>query len=787
MGRASPLFAAVLTCCGAANAAAQVAPPRDVSANTAVAGTGTIRGRVVSMAAEDSAPLRNARVSVSSPTGTIDPIFTDGSGHFEFTRLAAGRYTLTAEKTGFVRTRYGSKNDLDPPIPIAVGDATAGDLEIRMPRGAAIAGRIVDELGDAVAGATMSVGFLRTTGAEARLVGVSRPESKTDDRGEYRVGGLAAGTYYVSVEGSSEGSQVPGAPSEWARTISWGRTFYFASASLAGATAVVLTAGEERTGIDLVIAPSRLRGRILTANERPARRASVWILPPTGGFPRTVVADLQGRYEFTEVPAGDYRLTASKPGYLALEYGQQSAFEQGKVLTIRNGETLEKIDITLPGSGAITGRVVDANGDAVEGISVRVMQLVFAANRRRPTIVTGAGRRLTNDQGQYRLYGVPPGQYIVMASLADQPAAQTSVVLPPGYAPTYAPDTPNASAARRVTVGLSEQVDDINITLAQTATARVSGMVIDSLGKPVKARILVSPSYRSGAAAVEPAATASDADGRFEIHDVPSGEWVLQASMGGDVTMGQEGEFVSRYVTVNGTDATDVLLPMSSGSRVDGRIVFEGNAAADPTGVMVGTLQTDFDLSPLAGPNAVATGQPDSRFVLTGLNGPRRLRVRAPTPWSLRAIRAGGQGHHGRAAVIRLEGRLGDGRRDRPHHSGGQRYRPCDRRTRPSDGRLHGHHLLDERRSLVRRITIPRRHATEAGRHICGRQPPAGRLLRSRCRSHAGHREIWRMAGPGVPGLDRAAWRARDVGRGAGGVHHAPLDGSLTSRRKMAL
>jgi hypothetical protein len=64
-----------------------------------------------------------------------------------------------------------------------------------------------------------------------------------------------------------------------------------------------------------------IRGRILTANERPARRASVWILPPTGGIPRTVVADLQGRYEFTEVPAGDYRLSAGKPGYLALEYG----------------------------------------------------------------------------------------------------------------------------------------------------------------------------------------------------------------------------------------------------------------------------------------------------------------------------------------------------------------------------------------------------------------------------------------------------------------------------------
>src|SRR5258707_4256131 len=98
-----------------------------------------------------------------------------------------------------------------------------------------------------------------------------------------------------------------------------------------------------------------VRGRILTATGRPARRASVRMLPPTGGFPRVVSADQDGRYEFTEVQAGEYRISAGKPGYLALEYGQQRAFERGKVVTIRAGEALEKIDITLPVSGPIAG------------------------------------------------------------------------------------------------------------------------------------------------------------------------------------------------------------------------------------------------------------------------------------------------------------------------------------------------------------------------------------------------------------------------------------------------
>jgi len=387
-----------------------------------------------------------------------------------------------------------------------------------------------------------------------------------------------------------------------------------------------------------------IRGRILASNGRPVRRASIRMLPPTGGFPRAASADLEGRYEFTEVPAGDYRIAAGKPGYLALEFGQQRAFEHGKVLTIRAGETLEKIDITLPVSGAISGRIVDTNGDPVEGIDVRLVQLQFAANRRRVLSVAGVGRRLTNAQGQYRLYGVPPGQYMVMASVAaDQQAAQTSVILPPGYAPTYAPGTPNPSDAKLVTVDLSEQVDDIDLTLARVATARISGTVVDSRGDPLRARILMSRSQRSGAVTVEPSSTTSTADGRFEIRNVPSGEWVLQASTGGDVNQGQEGEFVSRFVTVNGSDVTDVRLQTSTGSRVEGRIVFEGSGTADPTDVTVTTLPSDFDRAPLAGPTGRATGKSDATFVLNGLNGPRRLRLlRVPPSWRLKAIHANG-------------------------------------------------------------------------------------------------------------------------------------------------
>jgi carboxypeptidase family protein len=386
-----------------------------------------------------------------------------------------------------------------------------------------------------------------------------------------------------------------------------------------------------------------IRGRILTPNGRPARRASVRMLAPTGGFPRTVAADFEGRYEFTEVAAGDYRISAGKPGYIVLEFGQQRAFEHGTVVTIRAGETLEKIDITLPASGAISGRILDTNGDAVEGIDVRLMQLRFAANRRRLLPVTGVGRRLTNDQGRYRLYGVPPGEYIVMAPIGDQPVPPASLILPPDYGSSYAPGTPNIADARVVTVGLAEQVDDVDMTLARGAVARISGVVVDSLGKPLRARILMSRSQRSNEITTEPSSTSSNADGSFEFRGVPSGEWVLQASTGGNVNKGQEGEFVSRFVTVDGSDVNEVRLQTSIGSRVTGRIVFEGSDAADPTSVTISTFPADFDFASLVGPGGRAIGQPDGTFALNGLSGPRRLYLMRGPPWSLKAVRVNGR------------------------------------------------------------------------------------------------------------------------------------------------
>ena len=403
-----------------------------------------------------------------------------------------------------------------------------------------------------------------------------------------------------------------------------------------------------------------IRGRILLGDGRAARRAAVRLLRPGDSTPRAVSADLAGRYEFTEVRAGEYRVSAGKPGYLGLEYGQRRPQEPGTLLAIRAGETLDHVDVTLPVSGAISGRVVDEHGDPVEAVAVTLLQSVFAGNRRQLVPVPAIGGNATDDQGSYRLFAVPPGQYVVGANPVD-------AVLPPGYTATYVPGSASASGAKPLTVGVSQAALGVDIALARVATARLSGIVVDSTGKAAMARVSLIPASRSGGGGiVESLSKVSEPDGRFEIASVAPGVWVLQAVAvaAPGPRPPQEGAFVSQLVSVSGAGLRDIRLQLSAGSRVMGRVVFDGTGSADPAAVMIGTLPADPDRAPfmigvVALPNGVVTGTPatatspatgtaqvqaNGTFQLDGLNGPRRFRLaRAPASWSVKAVRVNGR------------------------------------------------------------------------------------------------------------------------------------------------
>ena len=166
---------------------------------------------------------------------------------------------------------------------------------------------------------------------------------------------------------------------------------------------------------DAVKVPAgRITGRVVAAdNGRPVKRARVFVSAAEVPGGRGVLTDDSGVFELTELPAGRYTLTVSKSGFVSLSYGQRRPLQAGTPLQLADGEQLMGIQFQLPRGSVVGGRVLDEDGDAMPGVSVRVMRYQYQQGERR---LTPAGNAQTDDRGQYRVWGLMPGDYFVNAT-----------------------------------------------------------------------------------------------------------------------------------------------------------------------------------------------------------------------------------------------------------------------------------------------------------------------------------------------------------------------------------
>src|SRR6187549_3784669 len=131
-------------------------------------GTSRVRGRV--LANDTGNPLRRAQVRISGPDIGTKTALTDAQGRFEFRDLPAGRFNVSVTKSGFVTMQYGQNRPFETGRPIELVDAQALDkVDVSLPRGSVLAGRVVDELGEAVAEAEVSAMRMQYQNGKRRL------------------------------------------------------------------------------------------------------------------------------------------------------------------------------------------------------------------------------------------------------------------------------------------------------------------------------------------------------------------------------------------------------------------------------------------------------------------------------------------------------------------------------------------------------------------------------------------------------------------------------------------
>jgi hypothetical protein len=383
----------------------------------------------------------------------------------------------------------------------------------------------------------------------------------------------------------------------------------------------------QQAPLPLAVGTATIRGHVVRADGPPLPRAEVRLTAiETSGPPRVTTTDETGGYEFTSLPAGRYTVAASKTGYVGLEFGQSRALEAGQSIVLRARETRERVDFALPRHSAISGRIVDENGEPVEGVSVSVKELQPAGGRRQLTSVPDLLPRKTNELGRFRVYGLQPGDYVVSASIGQVGSDDL-----PGYPVTYFPGTTNPLDAQRVHVGLSEDVLNVEFALTPLRTVRIAGRTFTSSGEPFQAGVQMRPSWRSTGAIAEAVGARAESDGSFEFSNVAPGEYVIQAFKG--VEMGWQ------LVTVNTTDVTDLAVTTLPGSRITGRVVFENGEAPSTRDVDLVVSPADPDQTPFFGAASRAEIHDDWTFELTDVIGPGRLRVaRAPSGWTISRV-----------------------------------------------------------------------------------------------------------------------------------------------------
>lgn len=348
---------------------------------------------------------------------------------------------------------------------------------------------------------------------------------------------------------------------------------------------------------------------------------------------RITTTDGDGKFEFKEVRAGRYSVMASKGSYVNLQYGQLRPFEQGKPLEILDGQTVEKVDFALPRGGVITGHILDEFGDPLPDAQVSAQRYQTIGGRRR---LVPAGRTVTtNDIGEFRLFAIPPGQYYLSATLRNMQGIGDSDDRS-GYAPTYFPGTGNMAEAQRVTIGLGQIVNDVNMALMPTRTARITGTAVDSQGRPMLGMVLAMPRNNDSMMMMFGPPGQVKPDGSFSISGLAPGTYVLQSQSGpGDA------ESATAEVTVSGDDVNGVRLVGSKPSIAAGRIVVDPAAAQTlrPSMLRVATQPVEFDTI-MFGSTGPAAVNDDLTFEVKVRPGRMRIALAGSQPgWTIRAVR----------------------------------------------------------------------------------------------------------------------------------------------------
>jgi hypothetical protein len=373
-----------------------------------------------------------------------------------------------------------------------------------------------------------------------------------------------------------------------------------------------------------------LSGTVTSANTgEPLRRAHISLedQKDEDARPIEVLSDSTGHFEITKIPAGRYELTVSRDGYRAAHYQDAASGGEGALLTLAPGHKITGMTFRLWKLAVISGRVVDSNGDPVPHVAVTAVEQKAG---RKKTFNTSGRSAATDDRGEYRIFDLPSGRYLI-AALSPESRGFSSIhdAQVAEFRTTYYPQTSDPARASLIQVKSGDEITGMDMALVSAAEVRtfvVRGRVVDTTGmKDARFMVTLLPRGNSVLGYRDRRFAEVDEDtGGFEFRDVAAGDYTLMAQMDsgpGEVHALQD-------VSVVTSDPDDVTLVMSKGVSIAARINLEGKEAASAKSFRIELEPADAQSGEDPYRGFYAVPQPDGSYKATSVNdGTYRLSV----------------------------------------------------------------------------------------------------------------------------------------------------------------
>lgn len=321
-----------------------------------------------------------------------------------------------------------------------------------------------------------------------------------------------------------------------------------------------------------------VEGTVVSATTgEPLKKTHLSLQPQPKGLPYGTTTDSAGHFIFNEIDPGRYGFSAVRNGYLTQNYSPKGDINHSAPLTLGTAQKLKDVVFKLTPQGVISGRVLDEDGEPLVRVSVQASS--FAYVRGKPQLMGGEDT-YTNDLGEYRVYGLSPGKYIIGATYqagdnyAIAPertvgSAQALKAAEQTFVTTFYPSSTNSDGATLISVRAGEQVSGINLTLIRARTVSVKGRVnIPATAQWQRTNVMLMTHL-----GMAPYANLIDSKGSFVLRGVPPGTYVLYG-----YSMSEGKRFTARMpLEVANSNIEGVELTLQPPLEIQGRVIIEAN------------------------------------------------------------------------------------------------------------------------------------------------------------------------------------------------------------------